>query len=162
LHAVARLLSNASVQLPPSDAQLRRVVSTAYYALFHKVVQAAAQRFMGPSHEGSAGYALLYRSFDHRHMKVVCEALQVSTLGERFRYLLRRSAVSQDMRDFAGAFPALQEARHRADYDPTVEFLPSTVSSLVDAAEVAMDAFDRVAPEEQADVLALMMVKARN
>ena len=129
LLAVAGLLSNASAQPPPSDAQARRAVSTAYYALFHKVVQAAAQRFMGQSHEKSAGYALLYGSFAHHHMKVVCEALQVSTLRDRFRYLLRRNAVSRDMRDFAGAFPALQEARHRADYDPTVEFLPSDVSS---------------------------------
>jgi hypothetical protein len=32
---------------------------------------------------------------------------------------------------------------------------------LVDGAESAMDAFDRVAPDEQADVLALMMVGAR-
>jgi len=36
------------------------------------------------------------------------------------------------------------------------------VSSLVDTAEVAMAAFDRVASDELADVLALLMVGARN
>lgn len=161
LLAVARLLADASVQPPPGDARLRRAVSTAYYAVFHAVAQAAAQRFMGPGQEKSAGYALLYRSFDHLRMKIVCEALQVATLKTKFSDALRRSAVSKDTRDFAGVFPTLQEARHLADYDPAVEFLPSEVSSLVDAAGVAIDAFDRINPEERADVLALMMVKAR-
>jgi hypothetical protein len=117
---------------------------------------------MGPGEENAAGYAILYRSFDRRHMKTVCEALQVPTLKDKFKYHLRRNNVSQDMRDFAGIFPDLQDARHLADYDPAVEFLPSEVSSLVDAAEVAMAAFDRTAPDEQADVLAMMMVRTRD
>jgi hypothetical protein len=161
LIAVARSLANPGGPTPPNDAQLRRAVSTAYYALFHKVLRAAAERFMGANQENTAGFAILYRGFDHAVMKRICEALQVSTLKDRYKYHLRRTSVSQDMRDFAGAFPALQDARHLADYDPSVELLPSDVSSLVDAAEVAMEAFDRCAPDEQADVLALMMVGAR-
>ena len=51
LLAVARLLVDASIQPPRGDARLRRAVSTAYYALFHKVAEAAAQRFMGPVKE---------------------------------------------------------------------------------------------------------------
>ena len=69
--------------------------------------------------------------------------------------------VSQDLRDFAGAFSALQEARHLADYDPNAVFDPTDVFDLVNAAELAMIAFDRVEPAEQTDVLALMMVKTR-
>jgi len=112
LLAVARFLSNVGIQASPSDAQLRRAVSTAYYALFHKVLRAAAQRFMGPNQKKSAGYALLYRSFDHRHMRTVCEALRASTLNKHFKSHLRRSVVSQDMRDFVGVFSSLQEFRH--------------------------------------------------
>lgn len=95
-------------------------------------------------------------------MRTVCEALRVSTLKDRYKRHLRRTVVSQDMRDFAATFLALQEARHLADYDPAARFLPSDAASLVDAAEVAIAAFDRVSPDEQADVLALMMVKARD
>jgi hypothetical protein len=116
---------------------------------------------MGTGHENTAGFALLYRGFHHRRMKEVCEALQVSTLKKQYRKHLGRAAVSQDMRDFAGIFPLLQEYRHDADYDPAAQFLPSFVSLVVDSAEVAMDCFDRVTPDEQADVLALMMVGAR-
>ena len=88
--------------------------------------------------------------------------MQVSTLKGKYKDHLRRNAVSRDMGDFAGAFPTLQDARHLADYDPATEFLPSEVASLVDMAENAMDAFDRVSLDEQADALALMMVGARN
>jgi len=158
--AVARFLSTAGTPAP-SDAQLRRAVSTAYYALFHWVLWAAANRFMGPNNEKSAGYSLIYRSFDHRYMRTVCEALNVSMLRDNLKRQLGRSAVSQDMRIFASAFPVLQDARHLADYDPQAVFLPADVSSLVSSANAPMEAFDRTAADEQADVLALMLVRAR-
>ena len=161
LLAVARLLSNASAPTPPSDARLRRAVSTAYYAVFHMVLGIAARRFMGPDQEHTAGYALIYRGFDHGRMKDICGKILSPTLSARYQILLRKTSVSQDMRDFAKAFPAIQEARHLADYDPMTQFLPSDVSSLIDSAEVARAAFDRVEPAEQADVLALMMVGGR-
>lgn len=160
LLAVARLLARED-GIAPTDAQLRRAVSSAYYAVFHKILRAAAERFAGPGQEGSGAYGTLYRSFDHAHMSRVCDDLQASTLRDRVKRMLRRDSVSQQTRDFAGAFPELQEARHQADYDPTVRFRPSDVGSLIDAAEVAMVAFDLIPPDEQADVLALLMVRTR-
>ena len=160
LLSVARLL--AVVRAPSqSDAQLRRAVSTAYYAVFHKLLRTAARRFMGEDQEESAGYALLYRSFDHQHMKVVCESLNVSMLKAKLQRQLGRKTVSTDMRVLASNFAMLQERRHLADYDPCAAFLPSAVASIVYAAEEAIKAFDRVAPDEQTDVLALMMVKTK-
>jgi uncharacterized protein (UPF0332 family) len=161
LLAVARLLSSADASQPPGQAQLRRAVSTAYYAVFHKILRTAADRFAGPDREQSGAYVMLYRSFDHGHMKRICEDLQVSTLRDKIKAQLRRDSVSQDTRDFAGNFPALQEARHLADYDPTIQFLPSDVASWIDVAEVAIEAFDRIASDEQADVLALLMVRSK-
>jgi hypothetical protein len=159
--ALARRLSDTTGPEPPNDAALRRAVSTAYDALFHKVARGAAQRFMGDGQEHTAGFALLYRGFDHRRMREVCEALQVSTLNRKYRRHLGRSAVTHDMRNFAGIFPLLQEYRHDADYDPAARFPPSFVADVVDGAEVALDSFDRAATDERADVLALMMVGAR-
>jgi hypothetical protein len=66
------------------------------------------------------------------------------------------------MRRFAETFPDLQEARHIADYDPSAHFLPADVSSLISVAEAAMAAFDRTTPDNQTDVLALMMVRLRD
>lgn len=139
---------------------MRRAVSTAYYALFHTILRAAAERFMGQTPQ-APGYSLLYRSFDHQHMSRMCEELQRSTLRTKYRAALHRSAVSTDMQEFADAFPRLQSARHDADYDPVASFPPSDVAFTIIAAELAIDAFNRAPPNEQADVLALLMVGAR-
>jgi hypothetical protein len=130
--------------------------------VFHKILCAAAHRFMGPGHEATAAYGILYRSFDHRHMNMVCEALKAPTLRDKFKRQLHRTVVSQDVRIFADNFSALQDARHLADYDPATRLLPSDVVSLIDDAVAAMAAFDRITPEEQAEVLALMMVRIRD
>jgi hypothetical protein len=126
------------------------------------ISRAAVRDFLGPDQEGTAAYVILYRSFDHRHMKTVCEALQAPTLRDKFRRQLRRTSVSRDMRDFADIFPALQDARHLADYDPTARFLASDVFSLIDLADDAIEACDRAPRQEQIDVLALMMVRLRD
>ena len=162
LLAAARLLLGGEGGNPPTDAHLRRAVSTAYYAVFHYILRAAADRFMGRGEAASAGYALLYRSFDHRHMKTVCGALRAPTLRERFRRHLGRASVRQEVREFAAAFEELQDARHTADYDPVASFVLSDVMALIEAAVTAMHAFDQVAPEEKSDVLALLMVRARD
>ncbi len=117
---------------------------------------------MGPGKEQSAGYILIYRSFEHRHLKAVCDSLDVPILKDSLKRQLGRDAVSQDMRDFANIFPTLQDARHRADYDPAAVFLWDDVLSLVGSANLAMEALDRAGADEQADVLALMLVKTRN
>jgi hypothetical protein len=159
---VARTLSTAGTQTRATEAELRRAVSSGYYAVFHKLLQAAARRFMGPDQEAAPAYSILYRSFDHRHMRTVCEALKAATLKQRFSRQLRRAAVSQDTRRFAEIFLDLQDARHLADYDPATRFLPTEVSSLISDAEAAIAAFDRVPPEEQTEILALLMVRLRD
>lgn len=158
--AVARSLLPAGTA-PPSQAQLRRAVSTAYYALFHKASQAAAERFIGRGSGESAAYALLYRGFNHGRMRDVCKALDAPRLKEAFRGQLGKDTVSQDAGDFAADFVVLQEARHAADCDPKVVFSPSDVSDLIGTAEHALATFDRIAPDERTDLLALMPVGVR-
>lgn len=158
LLAAARLLLSAA---PAEDAQLRRAVSTAYYALFHKVAQAAAERFMGTGMQEMAGYGLIYRSFNHGRMKAVCVSLDVKALSRPVAQQLGRSGVSGSMRAFASAFVNLQEQRHLADYDPTAMFAPADAQFLVDAAKAAITAFDQAPPDERADVLALMLANPR-
>jgi shikimate 5-dehydrogenase len=135
LLAVARLLIDETSG-PASDAQLRRAVSTAYYAVFHKILRETADRFVGPDHSSKAAYRLVYRNFDHNRVREVCLRL------------------SLEMRDFASSFPFLQSARHRADYAPDA-------ANHIAAAQTAMAAFDQTAEAERTDVLALMMGRSR-
>ena len=160
----ADLLTTARLLLPgssASDAQLRLAISTAYYAIFHEVAQAGAERFMGQGAQGTTGHSLLYRSFNHGRTKTVCAWLDVKTLSTHMIQQLGRPAVSAYMRAFAGAFASLQEARHSADYDPVAAFTLADAQSLVDVAEGAMADFDAAPPDERTAVLASMLFNPR-
>jgi uncharacterized protein (UPF0332 family) len=157
---VARLLASG----PPdvSDARLRRAASTAYYAVFHKILRLAADRFVGETQRHTAAYRLLYRGFDHGRVNEVCEAIDKPMMNKVFRDSLGRAAVSAEMRDFAAAFRILRDARHGADYDPAHRLTTIVVNRIIQMAETAMADLDAVAADELADVLALMMVRTRH
>lgn len=160
LLAAGRLLLSAGAD-PPSEAQLRRAVSTAYYALFHALLAAAAARFMGPGGQARPGYALLYRGFQHGRMRRVCQDLDVAALRPAVARQLGRPRVSPAMCQVAAAFIALQDARHAADYDPSARFDAADVTATLTEAEDAIAAFAQVPAEQQADILALMLVDPR-
>src|SRR6266496_5682267 len=91
----------------PVEADLRRAVSTAYYALFHLLVHESTMRLIAVAGMRSR----VGRAFDHGVMKTVCKdytSLTVNPAGQ---------PVPQQIRDIASAFVELQEARHRADYN---------------------------------------------
>lgn len=158
----ARLLAPAEPEPPPSQGRLRRAISTAYYALFHAVLRTGARRFMGDGSGEQPGYALLYRGFSHSRMKAVCKGLDVPRLAPNLERKLRTQSVSQDLRDFARMFVALQDARHLADYDPHMPLTNADALAWIDQADLATQAFARVPASEQADVLALMLANVRD
>jgi hypothetical protein len=141
---------------------LRRAVSTIYYAVFHFVAQSAADCFVGRANVQTARYAMIYRAFEHTHLRRICLDLSKPTPSEKVRRSLGRSYASEGIRRFAEILPDLQEDRHLADYHPTQTFEPNDVASLVAAAETAIAAFSNADPEERADVLALMMLRPRD
>ena len=148
LLAVARLLADAGAR--PSDGQLRRAVSTAYYAVFHRVLRAGVERFVGAGNAARPGYTLIYRGYSHGRIRAVCTALDAASLGANVQRQLKTSAASQDMRDFASAFVALHANRQRADYDPQAAFSHSETIATVAEAASAIEAFDRKTDEERA------------
>jgi hypothetical protein len=95
-------------------------------------------------------------------MKSVCTSIDVARLSDTLQRQLGTQAVGQDMRNFANSFLALQDGRHHADYDPHAKFTHSDAVAAVNQAELALQAFDRTAADEQADVLALMLVNIRD
>jgi hypothetical protein len=94
----------------PEQASLRRSISTAYYALFHLLVQESVQKW-----SGSATARLgLERRFEHRIMKEVSNAVWRSSWRG---WSVPSPAVPPELEAVAEAFVKLQEARHQADYD---------------------------------------------
>ena len=89
----------------PTQASLRRSVSTAYYALFHLLIQEASANW---SRADTRDY--LARAFEHRTMKQACAWAESTT------YPMASPQVVAKLRSVARAFRELQLQRHLADY----------------------------------------------
>jgi uncharacterized protein (UPF0332 family) len=145
-----------------TDAGVRRALSSAYYALFHDVVRAATNQFLGSDRKGSAGYAIIYRAFSHTRMKKVFGDLNRAQLSPRYQQVLGRKSVSSDLRQFAKVFLEAQDKRNFADYDPDAKFSAAEVGSLIVDVENALGIFEKSAADERIDILALLLVSLRD
>lgn len=157
----ARLLAS-SQHLPLTDGRIRRAISTDYYALFHAVLTAGADRFFGATGRNRPGYAIVYRSFDHGRMKKACEDAARGTLTQTLQRQVRRAAFGPDLRDFANAFVLLQASRHIADYDPTAALQHADALAAIDRAERAIVSLNGAPDDERSDLLALMLGGSRS
>jgi hypothetical protein len=105
----------APVPPPPPiiEADLRRGVSTAYYALFHLLVHEAMARIVAdPTLRSRVG-----RSLEHAKMKQVCQEYSGATIVAGVLTVKAGVAIPTQLRDIGTAFVDLQQARHDADYD---------------------------------------------
>ena len=93
----------------PTQADLRRSVSSAYYALFHLLIFDACLNWSNAiSRPGLA------RMFDHGVMKKVSKKV---TDASKMPYAGEDPIIVDKLRSFAGLFVQLQEQRHEADYN---------------------------------------------
>ena len=130
----ARTLAESG-DTPPTQAGLRRAVSTAYYAMFHTLAASTADLFIGT--ERNSAWHRAYRALEHGRARSAC--LQGQTMRE----------FPADIRDFAEASVVLQKARQQADYALGMDaYQESDVLGYIAAAERAISRF------EQADVAA--------
>ena len=161
LLVIAEDLASRSTRGPPPQTFLRRAVSTAYYALFHHIVAAAADALVGRKHRRTPRYALVYRAFDHTRMRQVSEMLDTQQFGEKARSALNMAGPSQDIRRVATALVTLQKQRHWADYDPRGSISASNARDLIEQAEFAIEALDRIPLDERRNMLVFMMTSVR-
>jgi uncharacterized protein (UPF0332 family) len=93
----------------PRQADLRRSVSSAYYALFHLLIFEACLNWSNDiSRPGLA------RLFEHAVMKKVSKRVIAPSL---MPYVGEDPLVVGKLRSLAGVFVRLQEQRHEADYN---------------------------------------------
>jgi len=128
--------------LKPRQANLRRAVSAAYYALFHALVDEACRGVMGSQHDQGAYRYVLGRAFAHGTMKLACTSFAGGTLKAVVtKGLPPTFKIPSEIKRIAGAFAELQEKRHLADYDLTERFSRSDVLALIEQAELAIQDF---------------------
>ena len=106
--------------------------STAYYALFHRLVGDGASRLADQVDQQD----VLARSFIHTEMKKSCQLLLKSPIPP-FATRLVGGAVSHELRNVASTFILLQELRHDADYDRGRRFDKSEARDAIGRVEAA-------------------------
>ena len=125
----ARRLVQAGATQPP-QADLRRAVSTAYYALFHCLAAAAANLLTGS--DRSPEWHQVYRALEHGKARSAC---QQQGAMRTFPMAVQR---------FAKVFIELQKARQKADYAFEGAYFRHEVLVVIDTAEDVMDRFEQV------------------
>jgi len=131
------------------SAYLRRAVSDAYYALFHKLAQSNADQFVGTSKRNSEPWFRVYRGLNH------------GTARQVFELMIREG--NSIFTPIATAFINLQKARHDADYNPK-----NTITRRADAeayiqtVEDAIKNIDTLTPDAAMYLASLLLINKRS
>ena len=131
----------------PSQANLRRAVSTAYYALFHCLAACAANALIGRVRD--AAWHQTYRALDHGKARSACENKAVL------------AAFPPEVRGFADTFATLQKARQQADYALEGKYEKAGVRAAIDTVEDAIVAFEQVDVRHRRAFIAHVLFKRR-
>lgn len=146
--ATARKLARSSPRRP-RQADLKRAVSTAYYALFHAVAKDAADMLVGvgPNRPEKA-WTHVYRSLQHGEARTACEAV---------RNLDFPAAIIA----CAEVFVTLQQERHDADYNPDHRVLRADAIAAIDLAEKAIEDLRAAARKDRKALAVHLLHKKR-
>lgn len=148
LLATARRLAKASAS-KPRQADLKRAVSTAYYALFHAMAKNAADMVVGAgASRAEKAWRQVYRSIDHGFAKNACK--EVRALGFPTGIIA-----------CADEFVSLQEARHSADYDPTYRLTRAETLTWVSRAEAAIKSLRGCSTKDRKAFAVQVLLKKR-
>ncbi len=132
----------------PTQANLRRAVSTAYYAVFHSLAYTAANLLIG--RELTTAWHQVYRALEHGNARSACLNKQAM---EEFPH---------EIEEFALTFVDLQKARHRADYSYDVTFDRHDTLTAIDRAADAIDQLERVSIHHRRGFVAHLLFKRRS
>jgi hypothetical protein len=131
----------------PRQASLRRAVSTAYYALFHLLVDEATKMLVpDPKLRRLVGRALV-----HDEMKQASASFKSSGLPPHVAAVCG-AVVPPDLKLVAEVFVELQDVRHEADYKLDRSFTRDNARFLVGRADQAFRAWSTVRSEPIAKV----------
>ncbi len=130
LIATARDLSAVSSRGRPRQSNLRRIISTTYYALFHCLATCCADMLVGGAgaNRSRPAWNQTYRALQHGTARQRCHQQNIARFPDEIRY-------------FARVFVDMQLERHRADYDPDVAFAKADVIQYTNVAEDAIQTF---------------------
>jgi uncharacterized protein (UPF0332 family) len=145
----------------PRQVDVRRAISAAYYAIFHAILTAATDQFIGVANRDESRYGLVYRSVDHGWLRKLCEEVQKPTPSSRFRRYVPAAGFGANIVAFAAAAEDLQEKRHSADYDVMTRMNRSDASLAISTARAALGRLNNASQPERLAFLSLLLFPPR-
>lgn len=142
----------------PTQAALRRAVSTAYYALFHLLITETTANWARPEFRTQLG-----RCFDHGPMKAASEnkVAQInSTLKTSPAEAVERG-VAVHLRTAANTFVQAQQRRNDADYNLAKEWTPVEVNTQIASVREAFESWRLIREEAAAQAYLVSLLGAR-
>jgi len=121
----------------PKQASLRRAVSTAYYALFHLLIDEAVGKWAIERQR-----SILARTFEHSKMKAICDDVLKSFKGG--------GGLPPELNTVAHNFIQLQQHRHTADYDNSKQWSRTDVLNVLTLATDAFNAWLAISTQDAA------------
>lgn len=139
----------------PNQADLRRAISAAYYALFHLLIsETVAHWSLDSSRDGLA------RMFEHKFMARASERVRDS---KHFPHSGGTPAVVDSLKTIAESFTDLQGSRHTADYDNATTWTHTQALEEVTTAATAFSLWHSIRSEKIAqDYLVSLLVRPRS
>lgn len=135
-------------------------MSTAYYALFHLLIEEATKNW-----ERAAQRPLLARAFEHRIMKRACDKKRSelsALMGKDPPPSPHERAVAKHLYTVVNTFIQAQQQRHTADYDNSTQWTRAEVLTLIAAVDAAFRGWKTIRREDLAqDFLVTLLVRER-
>ncbi|MGP0065906.1 MAG: hypothetical protein ACLQGP_20165 [Isosphaeraceae bacterium] len=130
----------------PRQVNLRRAVSSAYYALFHLLSSETSALFAIESDLA----ARINRTLNHGDMKKSSMMIGNGKLPKAVQSQLRGYTTPADLKTVTSTFIKLQEVRHFADYDLSKTFRRQEVLDYIQLACEAFEAWKRIRKTDDA------------
>jgi uncharacterized protein (UPF0332 family) len=136
----------------PSGTDMRRSVSTIYYAVFNHVRAEFSRNVVGARDDAiGLEWEMAYRFPDHGRLKTAC--LDVKAATPPFSNLVL---------EFAAVFVRLQDVRIKADYSSHFAMTHQEAEALVVATEQILLTWAEVSEREQRRFTVFVCLKSRN
>ncbi len=145
----------------PRQVDLRRAISNAYYCVFHAILTAAADYFVGSSKQNTRQYSLVYRSVDHGSLRSLCTELKSQKLTQKIAFHAPVGGFDLDTQTLAKFVLELQEKRVAADYDPRTQIKTLDARLAVEAARAALRHLDQASAASREAFLSLLVFRPR-
>jgi uncharacterized protein (UPF0332 family) len=132
----------------PKQVNLRRAISSAYYALFHRIIVMSCVTLTGNDSKSRKWvHGPLQRAFSHADIKHVCADLAKPTPpASMSNYLkalpMKDAARLDDIRKISQLFVEMQVLRHDADYNYEYQFERSQVVQKLSRTEECLEIID--------------------